>query len=138
MSSFIYNSLPLDLVKGEIDFDGDDFKIMLVDGSYVASKSAHSRRSDVSGESSGTGYTAGGQTVACSVTAGIGGDSVVVTLDTVEWLSATVSAAGAVIYVDRGGASSGDELVAFVDFGALVSSTNATFSVTASTITLQN
>lgn len=138
MSSFIYNSLPLDLVKGAIDFDNDNFKIMLVGANYVPSKSAHSKRSSINGESSGNGYTAGGQVIGCSTAAAAGGNSVVVTFDTIEWTATTISAAGAVIYADRGGASSSDELVAFVNFNALVSSTNAIFSVTASTITLQN
>jgi hypothetical protein len=43
-----------------------------------------------------------------------------------------------VIYKSRGGASSADELVCYVDFGADVSSSSATFSLGSSTITLAN
>jgi hypothetical protein len=52
--------------------------------------------------------------------------------------TATITAAGAVIYKARGGTADADELVAFIDFGGDVSSTGATFSVGVSTITFQN
>ena len=45
----------------------------------------------------------------------------------------------AVVYKRRGGASSADELVAYLDFGGDVTSTSGPFAVTVSTpITLQN
>jgi hypothetical protein len=56
----------------------------------------------------------------------------------VNWASSTITARAAVIYKSRGGASSADELVCYVDFGADVSSSAATFSLGASVITLQN
>ena len=47
-----------------------------------------------------------------------------------SWTSSTITARAGVIYKSRGGASSADELVAYVDFGADVSSTSGTFIVT--------
>jgi hypothetical protein len=56
----------------------------------------------------------------------------------VSWASSTITARGCVYYKSRGGASSADEIVAYNDFGGDVSTTGGTFSIAASTITLQN
>jgi len=121
-----------------MDFDTDTFKIMLVTSSYTANKDSHDKRDDVTNEVSGTGYTAGGATVACTVTKDTANDKVTLAFASTSWATATITARGAVIYKSRGGSSNADELVAYIDFGSDVSSTAATFTVGASTITLQN
>jgi len=138
MASLIYNSAIDDMAKGAIDFDTDTFKVMLVTSTYTANKDTHTKRSDVTNEVSGTGYTAGGVTSACTVTKDTANDKVTLSLAAVSWATSTITARGAVYYKSRGGASSADELVAYVDFGGDVTSTGATFSLGASTITLQN
>jgi hypothetical protein len=138
MASLIYNSAIDDMAKGAIDFDTDTFKVMLVTSTYVANKDTHTKRSDVTNEVSGTGYTAGGVTSVCTVTKDTANDKVTLSLAAVSWATSTITARGAVYYKSRGGASSADELVAYVDFSGDVSSTGATFSLGASTITLQN
>lgn len=138
MASLIYNSAVDDMARGAIDFDTDTFKIMLVTSSYTANKDSHDKRDDVTNEVSGTGYTAGGATVACTVTKDTANDKVTLAFASTSWATATITARGAVIYKSRGGSSSADELVAYIDFGSDVSSTAATFTVGASTITLQN
>lgn len=138
MASLIYNSCIDDMARGAIDFDTDTFKVMLVTSTYTANKDTHTKRSDVTNEVSGTGYTAGGVTSACTVTKDTANDKVTLSLAAVSWATSTITARGAVYYKSRGGASSADELVAYVDFGGDVTSTGATFSLGASTITLQN
>lgn len=138
MASFIYNSCIDDMAKGAIDFDTDTFKAMLVTSTYTANKDTHTKRSDVTNEVSGTGYTSGGATSTVTVTKDTANDKVTVTLGAVNWTTVTITARAAVIYKSRGGASSADELVCYVDFNGDVSATNATFSLGASTITLQN
>jgi len=138
MASLIYNSAVDDMARGAIDFDTDTFKIMLVTSTYTANKDSHDKRDDVTNEVTGTGYTAGGATVACTVTKDTANDKVTLAFASTSWATATITARGAVIYKSRGGSSSADELVAYVDFGSDVSSTAATFTVGASTITLQN
>lgn len=138
MASLIYNSAIDDMARGAIDFDTDTFKVMLVTSSYTANKDTHDKRDDVTNEVSGTGYTAGGLTSACTVTKDTANDKVTLSLAAVSWPTSTITARGAVYYKSRGGASSADELVAYVDFGGDVTSTGATFSLGASTITLQN
>jgi len=138
MASLIYNSAIDDMARGAIDFDTDTFKVMLVTSTYTPNKDTHDKRDDVTNEVSGTGYTAGGATSACTVTKDTANDKVTLGFAAVSWSTATITARGAVYYKSRGGAASADELVAYVDFGGDVSSTGATFSLGASTITLQN
>ena len=138
MASFIYNSCIDDMAKGAIDFDTDTFKVMLVTSGYTANKDTHDKRDDVTNEVSGTGYTAGGVTSACTVTKDTANDKVTLSFAAVSWASSTITARGAVIYKSRGGASSADELVAFNDFGTDVASASGTFTVSTSVITLQN
>ena len=138
MASLIYNSAIDDMAKGAIDFDTDTFKILLVTSSYTPNKDTHDKRDDVTNEVSGTGYTAGGATSACTVTKDTANDKVTISFAATSWATSTITARGAVVYKSRGGASSADELVCYIDFGADVSSSAATFSVGSSTITLQN
>jgi hypothetical protein len=138
MASLIYNSAVDDMARGAIDFDTDTFKVMLVTSSYTPNKDTHDKRDDVTNEVSGTGYTAGGVTSACTVTKDTANDRVTLSFAAVNWATSTITARAAVIYKSRGGAASNDELVCYVDFGGDVSSSSATFSLGSSTITLQN
>mgnify|MGYP003630546735 FL=1 len=138
MASLIYNSAPDEMARGDIDFDTDTFKAMLVTSSYTPNKDTHDFLDDVTNEVSGTGYTAGGATSAVTVTKDTDNDKVTIQFGAVSWATSTITARGCVYYKSRGGASSADELVAYNDFGSDVSSAGGTFSVAASTITLQN
>jgi hypothetical protein len=138
MASLIYNSAIDDIVRGAIDADTDTFKALLVTSSYTPNKDTHDKRDDVTNEVTGTGYTAGGVTTACTVTKDTANDRVTLQFAAVSWATSTITARALVIYKSLGGASSADALVAYNDFGSDVSSTAGTFSVAASTITLQN
>ena len=138
MASLIYNSAIDDMARGAIDADTDSFKAMLVTSSYTPNKDTDLKRSAVTNEVSGTGYTAGGVASACTVTKDTANDKVTLSFAAVSWASSTITARALVIYKSRGGASSADELVCYVDFGSDVSSSGGTFSVTSSVITLQN
>ena len=138
MASLIYNSAIDDMARGAIDADTDSFKAMLVTSSYTPNKDTDDKRDDVTNEATGTGYTAGGVTTACTVTKDTANDKVTLSFAAVSWATSTITARALVIYKSRGGASSADELVAYNDFGSNVSSTGGTFSVAASVITLQN
>lgn len=129
MASLIYNSCIDDTAKGNIDFNTDTFKMMLVTNSYVAAKT-HSKRSDITNEVSGAGYTTGGNAASPTVTIDNVNDRVDISWTITSWTSSTITARAGVIYKSRGGASSADELVGYVDFGSDVSSSSGTFSVT--------
>lgn len=134
MASFFYDSFWDDLMKGNIVPSSDTFKLMLTTSSYTPSKASHAKRSDVTNEVSGTGYTAGGAAATVTLTAASGNsDLELVNSADVSWTTATITAAFAVLYKSRGGASSADNLVFLVDFGGTFTSTAGTFTVHMST-----
>ena len=139
MASLIYNSAIDDMARNNIDFDTNTFKAMLVTSSYTPNKDTHDKRDDVTNEVAATGgYTAGGVATVCTVTKDTANDKVTIQFGAVSWATSTITARGCVYYKSTGGAASTDALVAYNDFGSDVSSSGGTFSVAASTITLQN
>lgn len=138
MASFVYNSFWEDLAKGAIDLDTDTIKVLLTTSSYTEDKDTHLKRSSVTNEVSGTGYTAGGATAAITITKNTTNDTTTISFDTVTWPTSTITARKAVYYKSRGGASSADELIAINDFGTDVSSTGGTFTLNASNLVISN
>ena len=140
MATLIYTSFFNDLGKGNIDLDTDTFKVLLTTSAYTENKDTHTKRSDVTNElSTGSGYTAGGATATVTVSAvDTANDRQEYVLGGATWTSSTITARKAVYYKSRGGAAGSDELVAIIDFGSDVSTTNGTFTLTASTIRIQN
>lgn len=140
MASFIYNSFWDDLARGNIDLDTDTFWVMLLDSAGVAAanKDTHTKRSDLTGEITATGYSAGGKVVTVTVTQNLGSDRSLYTFQTVNWTGFTGTAYGAAYYKRRGGAASADNLVAINDFGAAVTLTSTTMVIADCIITLQN
>ncbi len=135
MASGIYLPALRFLAIGSIDFDTDTFKVLLTTSAYTEDLDLHDFRSDVTNEVTGTGYTAGGNTVTFTVNAvDTANNRLDITLGGTTWPSSTITARKAVYYKSRGGASSADELVAVVDFGSDVSTTAGTFTLTASTL----
>ena len=138
-ASLIFNSMLEDMARGAIDFDTDTFRVMLVTSTYTPDKDTHTKRSDVTNEVVGTGYVAGGAVSVCTVFKDTALDKVTLSFAVTSWATATITARACEIYKSRGGAASADELVAHVDFGADITSTADTFTVTFSTpLTLQN
>lgn len=117
---------------GSVDLDTDTIKLMLVTSSYTPDQATHDFRDDLGANeaSGGSGYTAGGFT--------LGSKTLAATSLTLNWDAADISQAitggpfafrYGVYYKARGGASSADELIGYVDFGAQ-SVTDATLNIT--------
>jgi hypothetical protein len=139
VASLIYDSYFDDLNKGNIVPNTDTFKGMLVTSTYSPNKGTHTKRSDITNEVSGTGYTAGGTSVTCTVSLDTTNHRSDVTISGPSWANSSITARALVVYKSRGGASSADNLVAYIDFTSDVTSTNATFSVTISSpLRIQN
>jgi len=131
MANVIYNSFKRDIMNGAIDLDTDTIKVMLVTSAYTPDQDAHTKRSDITNEVSGAGYSAGGSALANkAVTADNTDNEGVFDADDLSWASATITARGAVLYKARGGAASADELLCFIDFGSDIASTGGTFLIT--------
>lgn len=138
MASLIFDHVLDHLLKGDIDFDTDTFKAMLVTSSYTPNKGSHEFRSSVTNEVSGTGYSAGGAVTGATVSLDTSGHKGEVTFDPVTWTAASLTARACVIYKDTG-SSATDILIGYSDNGAdaTVSGADFTFSFT-STFKLQN
>ncbi len=138
MASLIYTSFFEDLARGAIDLDTDAFKVLATTSTYTENKDTHTKRSDVTNEIAGTGYTAGGNTITFTITKDTTNDRLDVTLTGTTWPSSTLTARKFVYYKARGGASTADELIAVIDNGADVSTTAGTLTLNNSTLRIQN
>jgi hypothetical protein len=67
-----YTSALKSAFNKEIDLDSDTIKVMLCTSSYTPSQGTHQYKSSITNEVTGTGYTAGGTTVA-SVSVSVSG-----------------------------------------------------------------
>jgi len=129
MADVIYNSFKKKIMDGSIDLDTDTIKVALVTSSYTPDQDTHDFFDDVTNEVSGTGYTAGGATLASvTVTADNTDNEGVFDAADVTWSSSTITARGAVIYKSTGTAST-SPLIAYIDFGADKSSSNGNFTI---------
>lgn len=132
MASKMYGNFLLKALNKEVDWDTDTIKVALVSSSYTPNQDTHDYWDDVvANEVTGTGYTAGGASLA-SKTATYDGATNVVILDAADtvWASSTITARYAVIYDDAGATNAQKVLVGYVDFGSDQSSTNGNFTVT--------
>lgn len=117
MASQFFNNYHEELGKGNIDYNGDTFKLMLMTDSYTPNVDTEAFRADVSNEASGTGYSTGGQTVdSVTLTQDNTNDRAVV--DFADEVFSTVTLAnvdGAILYKDNSNAST-DVLICYIDF----------------------
>jgi len=115
------------LLDGEMDFSSDtaqSYKIALYTSS--ASLDAATAAYTTSNEVSGTGYSAGGNTLSISTNPTTGGTTAFLSFATTTWTTATITAAGALIY-QAGGST---PAVAVLDFGGDTTSTAGDFQIT--------
>jgi|TARA_R110000744_G_scaffold4868_1_gene17292 hypothetical protein len=116
------------LLDGEMDFSSNTaqtFKIALYTSS--ATLAAATTAYTTSNEVTGTGYSAGGNTLTISTnpTNGGSGTTVFLSFANTTWTSSTITARGALVYQSGGGNPS----VAVLDFGADKSSSNGDFQI---------
>lgn len=130
VTAYVFGQFLDHLAQKRIDLDSDTVRVALVGSGWTPNQDTMDYFDDVTNQVTGTGYTAGGATltgVTWSYTAGT--NTWKFDAADVSWPSSTVTARYAVIYVDTAGAASADPLIAYVDFGADVSSTAGTFSI---------
>lgn len=130
VTAFVFGQFLDHLAQKRIDIDTDTIKVALATSSWTPNQDTMDYFDDVTNQVTGTGYTAGGATLA-SVTWGYTSGTNTWKFDAadVSWSSSTITARYAIIYVDTAGAASADPLIAYVDFGADVSTTAGTFSI---------
>lgn len=125
-----YGGFMQSLVNKEIDLDSDAIKVMLCTSAYTPDQDTHRYKSSITNEVSGTGYTAGGATLA-SVTLNYNASTNTLTLDAadVSWSGATLTARYAVVYDGTPGSDATRPLIAYFTFDQDISSTAAPFQL---------
>jgi hypothetical protein len=133
MASAIYNKYKQGIFDNttnlRVDLDTDTIKVALVTSSYTPNFDTHDFWDDVTSEVVGTGYTAGGATLATpTVTLDTANDRVDFDADDTQWTTSTITARAAVIYKSTGTAST-SPLIAYIDFSTDQISSAGTFLI---------
>ena len=126
MANIVPDSFKTDLLGGVFDFDssgGSTFKLALYTslGGFSTSTTAYITTNEVS--SSGTNYTAGGNTLT-NLGVDISSNIAFVDFDDLTFSSVTLTAVGALIYK-----GTSNEAVLVLDFGGSKTATNGDFVV---------
>lgn len=132
MASVVYSSFLADVFAGNCN-TSHSYKAMLVTSAYAENRATHTKRSDVTNEVSGTGYTAGGAAITLSASVNTSTHRLTLTIPTTTWASSTITARKMIVYRARNGASSADELVCCIDNGTDVITSSTTMTWNAST-----
>jgi hypothetical protein len=125
----MYNNGKLKLANGGIDVDTDTLKVSLHTSTYAINIDTHVFFSDLTNEVVGTGYTAGGATLASVVgTVNTTNDRAEFDAADTSWTTATITARYAVIYKSTGVAGT-SPLIGLIDFTTDQTSTAGTFTI---------
>lgn len=129
MADVIYNNFKKNIMNGNIDLDTDDIKVALVTSTYTPNQDTHEDFADITNEVTGTGYTAGGASLANdAVTADTTDNEGVYDADDITWSSSTITARAAILYKDSG-VDTTSWLIAYLDFGSDQSSSSGNFTI---------
>ena len=115
---------------GSVDWEADTIKVALLAAAYTPDQGTHQFFDDVdANEVSGSGYTAGGETLGTkTLTYDSAGLHVTLDAADVSWDPSTITAQYAVIYKDTGTAGT-SPLIAYGDAGTEQSSDGAAFTI---------
>lgn len=118
------------VMNAAVDWDSDTIKAGLATVSWTPNQDTDDFRNDVTAELSASGYTAGGVTLS-SLTRTYDAATNEIRLDAADLLWTGLSGTFRYIYIykSRGGASSADELIGYVDLGADTSPGGGNFAV---------
>jgi hypothetical protein len=127
----LYGSVTAKMANKEIDFDSDSIKVALCTSAYTPNQDTDDYFNDITNEVTGTGYTAGGQALSNkSVAYTSGTNTQAFKADPTVWTTSTITARYAVIYDATPGTAATNPLIGYVDFGADVTSTAGSFTIT--------
>jgi hypothetical protein len=127
ISQAMCTSFKVGILGGDFDFSSGTsqvFKIALYES--TATLGASTTAYTTSGEASGTGYSAGGETLTVSQVPTSSGTTAFLSFSNVTWSTATITARGALIYLANG---STNPTVAVLDFGSDKTSTAGDFTI---------
>ena len=126
LTQTLCTSFKIALLDGEMDFSSNTsqtFKIALYTSSATldATTTAYTTTNEVSG----TGYTAGGNTLSIAANPAASGTTVFLDLADTTWSSSSITARGALIYKS----ATGNPAIAVIDFGEDKQTSSADFVI---------
>lgn len=126
----LYGKVFTALWNKEIDWDTDTIKVALTTATYTPDQDAHDYFNDVTNEVSGTGYSAGGATLANKTVTYTGAtNKFVLDADDAAWTTSTITARTAVVYDASPGSDATRPLICYQQSDGDVSTTAGTFTV---------
>lgn len=128
----LYGNAILKMLNKEIDWDSDTIKVALCTSSYTPNQDTHDYFDDVvANEITGTGYTAGGATLASKTTNYDAGTNVAkFDAADVNWAASDLTARYAILYDAQTGVAATSPLIGYIDFGADADSYSSDFTIT--------
>ena len=131
VTAFVFPLVFTAAFNKEIDLLDDAIKCALTTSTYAVDQDTHDYFSDVTNEVVGTGYTAGGATLANDTITYTAGTNVwKYDADDTSWTTATITARFAVVYDSTPATDATRPLICYQNFGADVVSTAGTFLIT--------
>lgn len=133
VTAHTYTKLAASLGAKTMNLTSDTLKVMLL-SAYTPGEDTHQFVSDVKGagtEASGTGYSAGGLTLA-SVTFTESGHVYTLSCTSPAWTSSSIAAAFAVFYDSTPGTDATNPVMCYWDLGGTQTSSAGTFTLTIS------
>lgn len=114
MTSYVYTSALWRLLNGDLDLGSGTYKVSLHTGDYSPDVDADEFFSDLTGETSGDGYTAGGLAIgSVSLSRNDAENRIEFSADDATWEDPDFSFRYAVLYKDTGTAGTSPLLVCF-------------------------
>lgn len=128
MANYLFNDALTSIVKGEIDYLNDTIKVAL----YTAAPDidADTYLADLTGESTGSGYTTGGVTLASkTVTTDDTNNRTIADAADSQWTALTTTYRYVVVYQSTGNAAT-SRLISCIDYGSTQTVDNGTLDIT--------
>lgn len=117
--------------NNSINLTGATVKTALATSTYTPDQDTHDFFNDITNEVTGTGYTAGGATLANDTfTQTTGSNLWTYDADDTSWTTSTITARYGIVYVDTAGASTTDPLIFYENFGGDFTTSAGTFLIT--------
>lgn len=126
----IFNDAIASLIKDEIDYLNDDIYVALYTSSLTPNIDTQTYRSDISGEATGSGYTAGGKILASkTITVDDTNNRAVADAADVQWTGLTTSFRYLVVYKYTGTPAT-ERLLAVHDLGSTQTIDGGVYDIT--------
>lgn len=131
VSAYMFGQALAKALNKEVSWSSDVVKVALVKDTWTPNQDTNAYWADiVANEATGTGYTAGGATLASkTLTYTAATNTNVLGAANVQWPASTITARFAVVYDDSPSTNATKPVLGYVDFGANQSTSNTTFEI---------